>query len=193
MGFDPLDFARDNAFKPLSQVAGAAFKSLSRPSGAVLGALEGSNPRQSLRNVVTGWQHPDRFTGENVGFIRHLPEDSKQRKIGGIAAQIATDPLNIVSAGAGGAIGSGLRKAPALSKLAPFIEPIAPRGSSFGRKLATEYGVNIAARATAAGVQELPIPEPFKTPLSFAAGFGAAGLTAGDLWKDALGIVHSKL
>src|SRR3990167_7756682 len=149
MGFDPLDFARDNAFKPLSQVAGEAFKSLSKPSGAVLGALEGSNPRQSLRNLVTGWQHPDRYTGENVGFIRYLPEGSKQRKIGGVAAQIATDPLNVVTAGAGGALGQGIRKAPIIGKgLAPFVEPIAK--GSFGRKLATEYGVNVAARSAAA-------------------------------------------
>src|SRR3990167_315092 len=186
MGFDPLDFARDNAFKPLSQVAGEAFKSLSRPSGAVLGALEGSNPRQSLRNLVTGWQHPERFTGENVGFVRYLPENSKQRKIGAVAAQIATDPLNVVTAGAGGAIGSGLRKAPALGKLAPFIEPIAPRGSSFGRKLATEYGVNIAARGAAAGVQASPLPDVVKTPLSLAAGFAVGGLTARGLTRGAV-------
>ena len=96
----------------LGSVGGAlssVLKALDKPRGSGIGFLSGANPLESLRNIVAGWKDPERFSGRNIGFVRHAPDEDiigefSLRDILGAIGDVAFDPITIGTAGLGGPI-----------------------------------------------------------------------------------------
>ncbi len=141
---------------------GGVLKTLDKPRGAAIGALSGENPMESLSNIVAGWRDPDRFSGRNIGFVRHAPDEdivgsfSLRDILGGIG-DVAFDPITIATAGAGGPISAGLKGVRGLRRVAPLVEPIIGRGS-FRQRLLAETAVGVGAIAGGAAAEEAGIP-----------------------------------
>ena len=150
----------------------AGFRHLSRPHGALLGALTGDNPRDSAQQLAEGWRDPDRFSASDVGFARHLPEGSLQRRALGFGLSEAADPANLVIAAKGASIAGKLpRFAGAL------LEPISKGG--FGQRLGGELALSTGAQAGAAALQPLTsqLPEGAQLPVNLAGALLAGGAT----------------
>ena len=150
----------------------AGFRHLSRPHGALLGALTGDNPRDSAQQLAEGWRDPDRFSASDVGFARHLPEGSLQRRALGFGLSEAADPANLVIAAKGASIAGKLpRFAGAL------LEPISKGG--FGQRLGGELALSTGAQAGAAALQPLTsqLPEGAQLPVNLAGALLAGGVT----------------
>lgn len=135
---------------------------LDKPRGASIGALSGATPMESLENIAAGWRDPERFSGRNIGFVRHAPDEdiigefSLRDILGGIG-DVAFDPITIGTAGAGGPISAGLKGVKGLRRVAPLVEPIIGRGT-FRARLAAETGVGVGAIAGGAAAEEAGVP-----------------------------------
>ena len=161
----PVEEEEEDDGGVLGSIGGAlssVLRTLDKPRGAAIGALSGEDPMESLSNIVAGWRDPERFSGRNIGFVRHAPDEdivgsfSLRDILGGIG-DVAFDPITIATAGAGGPISAGLKSVRGLRRAAPLVEPILGRGS-FRQRLLAETAVGVGAIAGGAAAEGAGIP-----------------------------------
>ena len=93
-----------SAWDTLKAAGSAAGEVLSAPSGAVGGFLSGSNPADSFRGAIQGFQNPDFSDFRDIGFVRGMSDKDvigslSPRDIAGGVSGLVLDPLNAIGAG----------------------------------------------------------------------------------------------
>lgn len=155
---------------------------LDRARQASLGFFTGDNPIESAQQAVRGARGQERYSGEDVGFVRHLPEGSTARKVGGVIGEELTDPLTLASAVVGGpAVSGALKSAGPAGRVVESVLSPALRGS-IARRYAGEAAINLGARAASegarAGTEALGGGETAQTVAGLAAGLAGGVTTA---------------
>lgn len=143
-----------------------------------LGVLTGDNPVESVRRGVRGLQG-EQFSGEDLGFVRQLPEGSFARRAAGAVGEELVDPANLFVAAKGPALAARLGRGGRVSRAAAnLVEPITT--GPFGQRLAAEAVTGAGYRGAAAGADALleDAPAPVRVAGQFAAGIGGAAISA---------------
>jgi hypothetical protein len=149
---------------------------IERPRQAALGFFTGDNPVDSIRQSVAGFLGRERFSGEDIGFVRQLPEGSRARQVAGAVGEEVLDPLNWGAAAAGnpGAV-AALRASGRAGRVAAAVAEPVMRGG-FATRLAGETAAALGAR-TGARLASDALPED--TPGVARAAVGLLGGVAG--------------
>jgi len=158
------------------EVGGAALEGLDRVRHAGLGFATGDNPVESVEQAVEGLRG-EKFSGEDLGFIRHLPE-GRTRTVAGRIGEEFVDPLNYLIALKGPVLAARITGRGISSRAARMIlEPMVTGGP--GRRLIGEGLGSAAARgAGEAAVSALPEDTPGGIKAAVGLGAGVLGASA---------------
>ena len=118
---------------PLEVVKGIS----KRANQATLGFLTGENPSDSVNRASAGARGDETFRGDDLGFVRHLPEGHPAREALGYVGEKVTKPSFIATGLASGGIS----------------------GSQFAWHLARTIGPDAVRWIASADPQPIPLPE----------------------------------
>lgn len=154
-----------------------ALESDERGRQAGLGFFTGGSLRESMERAERGLRGEEQFRGEDVGFVRYLPEGSWPRKLAGRFVEEAVDPANIFIAAKGAKFALGtaeLLGGRAGRVAASFVRPIAT--GPLPKRLAAEAAASGLFRLGAEQEEKL-VPEDAPEGVRFGVGL-ATGLAA---------------
>ncbi len=167
----------------LKTVGSGAIEGLERVRHAGIGFFTADNPIESVEQVVGGLRG-ERYSGEDLGFIRHLPEGSRGRSVAGRVGEEFTDPVNYLIALKGPVLAAKITGKGVASRAArAMIEPVVTGPAAL--RLGSEAGVSAVARI--AGEQAIDaLPEDAPAALQVGVGLGA-GLLGGSAASVGIG------